>query len=176
MGNVAALFGEQRKEARILLVGLDKAGKTTVLYRLKQNTIIPTVSTAGFNMEVIEFRNTQMLMWDVGGGYNSRPYWHCYLQNVDAIVYVVDSADRDRLEEARDELERFLRNDIQKEVLLLIFANKQDLPQSMREMEIVKLLKLEKLDRHWMVQLCSTYTGEGLFEGLDWIVHHLNYN
>jgi small GTP-binding protein len=172
MGNVATLFGEQRKEARILLVGLDKAGKTTLMYRLKQNTIVPTVSTAGFNMEIIEFRNTQMLMWDVGGCYNCRPYWNCYLQNVSAIVYVIDSADRDRIEEARDELERFLRNDIQKEVLLLVLANKQDLLQSMSEMEIVKLLKLEGLDRRWMIQLCSAYTGEGLFEGLDWIVHH----
>ena len=97
-----ALFGS--KEVRILILGLDNAGKTTILYKLQNETDdeeIMTIPTIGFNVETLQYKNIKFQVWDLGGQTSIRPYWRCYYPNTDAIIFVVDSADKERLAVAR---------------------------------------------------------------------------
>lgn len=82
----------------------------------------------GFNVETVEYKNIQFTVWDVGGQDKIRPLWRHYFQNTQGIIFVVDSNDRDRIVEAREELQRMLNEDELRDALLLVFANKQDLP------------------------------------------------
>ncbi|CAL5419887.1 unnamed protein product [Camellia sinensis] len=117
-----------KKEMRILMVGLDAAGKTTILYKLKLGEIVATIPTIGFNVETVEYKDISFTVWDVGGQDKIRPLWRHYFQNTQGLVFVVDSNDRDRVVEARDELHRMLNEDELRDAVLLVFANKQDLP------------------------------------------------
>jgi small GTP-binding protein len=89
-----------------------------------------TVSHLGFNVETVEYKNIQFTVWDVGGQDKIRPLWRHYFQNTQGIIFVVDSNDRDRIVEAREELQRMLNEDELRDAILLVFANKQDLPVS----------------------------------------------
>jgi len=128
------LFG--KKDVRILMVGLDAAGKTTILYKLKLGEIVTTIPTIGFNVETVEYKNISFTVWDVGGQDKIRPLWRHYYQNTQGVIFVVDSNDRDRVGEARDELHRMLNEDELRESILLVFANKQDLPNAMPAAEV----------------------------------------
>merc|ERR1712153_79356 len=134
-----------KKEMRILMVGLDAAGKTTILYKLKLGEIVTTIPTIGFNVETVEYKNISFTVWDVGGQDKIRPLWRHYFQNSQGLIFVVDSNDRDRVDEARDELNRMLNEDELRESVLLVFANKQDLPHAMPAAEVADKLALHKL-------------------------------
>lgn len=114
----ANLFGN--KEMRILMVGLDAAGKTTILYKLKLGEIVTTIPTIGFNVETVEYKNISFTVWDVGGQDKIRPLWRYYFQNTQGIIFVVDSNDRDRIAEAREELQQMLNEDELRDALLLV--------------------------------------------------------
>ncbi|MXQ87266.1 hypothetical protein E5288_WYG007682 [Bos mutus] len=133
MGNVfeklfKSLFG--KKEMRILMVGLDAAGKTTILYKLKLGEIVTTIPTIGFNVETVEYKNISFTVWDVGGQDKIRPLWRHYFQNTQGLIFVVDSNDRERVNEAREELTRMLAEDELRDAVLLVFVNKQGAPCS----------------------------------------------
>merc|ERR1719314_9992 len=93
-----ALLGKQ--EVRILILGLDNAGKTTILYRLQVDEVVQTIPTIGFNVETVQYKNIKFQVWDLGGQTSIRPYWRCYYPNTQGIIYVVDSTDVDRLPDA----------------------------------------------------------------------------
>jgi len=157
-------------ETRLLMVGLDSVGKTTILYRLKLGEIVTTIPTIGFNVESMQYKSISFTCWDVGGKDKIRPLWRHYYQNTAAIVFVVDSNDRDRIGEARDELHRMLNEDELRDALLLVYANKQDLPNAMRVPEITDSLGLHALrQRGWFVQASCAAGGDGLYEGLEWL-------
>ncbi|QQK47056.1 ADP-ribosylation factor family-domain-containing protein [Penicillium digitatum] len=159
---------------RILMVGLDAAGKTTILYKLKLGEIVTTIPTIGFNVETVEYKNIQFTVWDVGGQDKIRPLWRHYFQNTQGIIFVVDSNDRDRVVEAREELQRMLNEDELRDALLLVFANKQDLPNAMSPAEITQQLGLQSLTRRaWFIQSTCATTGDGLYEGLEWLADAL---
>jgi len=163
-----------KKEMRILMVGLDAAGKTTILYKLKLGEIVTTIPTIGFNVETVEYKNIQFTVWDVGGQDKIRPLWRHYFQNTQGIIFVVDSNDRDRVVEAREELQRMLNEDELRDALLLVFANKQDLPNAMSPAEITQQLGLQSLTRRaWYIQSTCATTGDGLYEGLEWLADTL---
>ncbi|KAG9326089.1 hypothetical protein KVV02_002777 [Mortierella alpina] len=163
-----------KKEMRILMVGLDAAGKTTILYKLKLGEIVTTIPTIGFNVETVEYKNISFTVWDVGGQDKIRPLWRHYFQNTQGIIFVVDSNDRDRISEARDELQRMLNEDELREALLLVFANKQDLPNAMNAAEITDKLGLHALrQRQWYIQATCATSGDGLYEGLEWLSNNL---
>ncbi len=107
------------------MVGLDAAGKTTILYKLKLGENVRTVSTIGFNVETVEYKNINFTIWDIGGQDRIRPLWGYYYVNAQALIFVVDSNDRERVSEARDELHRILCEDELKDAILLVLANKQ---------------------------------------------------
>ncbi|KAH0595854.1 hypothetical protein MHUMG1_06402 [Metarhizium humberi] len=201
-----------KKEMRILMVGLDAAGKTTILYKLKLGEIVTTIPTIGkipptalgpvlsisllrctcllasrksssphchanspppfpgFNVETVEYKNIQFTVWDVGGQDKIRPLWRHYFQNTQGIIFVVDSNDRDRVVEAREELQRMLNEDELRDAILLVFANKQDLPNAMNAAEITDKLGLHSLrQRAWYIQSTCATSGDGLYEGLEWL-------
>lgn len=162
-------FGFSRP-TKILMVGLDAAGKTTVLYHLKLGELVNSIPTIGFNVETIKYKNLDMCVWDVGGQDKIRPLWKHGYEKSDAVIYVVDSNDPDRLAEARDELHKMLNADELRDARLLVLANKQDLPRSASPEKIVDALGLHSLrSRDWYLQPCSAARGEGLYEGLDWL-------
>ncbi|XP_048474907.1 ADP-ribosylation factor-like isoform X3 [Rhincodon typus] len=113
------------KEMRILMVGLDAAGKTTILYKLKLGEIVTTIPTIGFNVETVEYKNISFTVWDVGGQDKIRPLWRHYFQNTQGLIFVVDSNDKERMSEAREELMQMLGEDELHDAVLLVFANKQ---------------------------------------------------
>jgi len=160
---------------RILMVGLDAAGKTTVLYKLKLGEVVTTIPTIGFNVETVEYKNINFTVWDVGGQDKIRPLWRHYFQNTQGIIFVVDSNDRERVGEACEELGKMLNEDELRDAVLLIFANKQDLPNAMSVAEVTDKLGLHSMkQRKWYIQATCATSGDGLYEGLDWLSNTLS--
>jgi len=152
------------------MVGLDAAGKTTVLYKLKLGEVVTTIPTIGFNVESVQYKNINFTTWDIGGRGGLRALYRHYYQNTDALLFVVDSNDRERISEAKDELDKMLKSDELNEAPLLVFANKQDLPNAMSVAEVTDKLGLHMLrNRLWYIQSTSASSGDGLYEGLDWL-------
>jgi len=118
----------------------------------------------------VEYKNISFTVWDVGGQDKIRPLWRHYYQNTQGVIFVLDSNDRDRIEQAKEELTRMLAEDELREAALLVFANKQDLPNAMKVQETTERLGLNKLrNRQWYIQGTAATTGDGLYEGLDWL-------
>ncbi|XP_003382997.1 PREDICTED: ADP-ribosylation factor 4 [Amphimedon queenslandica] len=162
------LFGTE--SMRILMVGLDAAGKTTILYKLKLGEIVTTIPTIGFNVETVEYKNISFTVWDVGGQDKIRPLWRHYFVNTQGLIFVVDSNDRERVKEAKQELDAMLSEDELRDAVLLVFANKQDLPNAMSVSEITDALGLRDVkNRTWYIQSTCAVQGTGLYEGLDWL-------
>jgi len=159
-------------EARILVLGLDNAGKTTILKKMSDEDISHTAPTQGFNIKSLMHSDFKLNVWDIGGQKSIRPYWRNYYDQTDALVYVVDSADRRRIEETGVELGQLMEEEKLMHVPLLVFANKQDLMNAMAAEEISEGLNLASLprSRNWHIQGCSAKTGEGLQEGMEWLV------
>ncbi|KAI0497005.1 hypothetical protein KFK09_023331 [Dendrobium nobile] len=153
---LSSIFGN--REARILVLGLDNAGKTTILYRLQMGEVVSTIPTIGFNVETVQYNNIKLQVWDLGGQTSIRPYWRCYFPNTQAIIYVVDSSDTDRLVIAKEEFHAIL----------------EDLPGAVDDAAITEALELHKIkNRQWAIFKTSAIKGEGLFEGLDWLSNTL---
>mmetsp|Transcript_26011 Transcript_26011/g.36679 ORF Transcript_26011/g.36679 Transcript_26011/m.36679 type:complete len:186 (-) Transcript_26011:94-651(-) len=166
-----SLFGS--KEVRILILGLDNAGKTTILYRLQDDSdeAVQTIPTIGFNVETLQYKNIKFQVWDLGGQTSIRPYWRCYYPNTDAIIFVVDSADSERMNVAKGELEAMLQEEELADAVLLVFANKQDQKGALNAQQISDALGLPEVrNRQWSIQETSAIQGKGLFEGFDWLV------
>ncbi|CBZ52715.1 ADP-ribosylation factor domain-containing protein [Neospora caninum Liverpool] len=163
------------KEVRILILGLDNAGKTTILYRLHLNEVVETIPTIGFNVETVRYKNIEFQVWDLGGQTSVRPYWRCYFPNTNGIIYVVDSADRERISDAKHELLLILQEEELRGVALAVAANKQDLPNAMSEGEVSAALGLPSLrDRPWAIMRTSAVKGEGLEQAMDWLTDVLS--
>ncbi|PON74673.1 Small GTP-binding domain containing protein [Parasponia andersonii] len=160
---------------RIVMVGLDASGKTTILFKLKLGEVVTTVPTIGFNVEAIEYKDISFTVWDVGGQDKIRPLWKHYFQNTQGLIFVVDSNDKERILEARNELHRILTENELSNASLLVYANKKDLPNAMSVTEMTDKLGLHSLHhRHWYVQYTSATSGEGLYEGLDWLFNNIS--
>ncbi|CAC5365003.1 ARL3 [Mytilus coruscus] len=175
------------KELRILLLGLDNAGKTTILKSLASEDISHITPTQGFNIKSVQSPGFKLNVWDIGGQRRIRPYWKNYFENTDlliyvidsadqkrfeetSLIYVIDSADQKRFEETSLELTELLEEDKLMGAPLLVFANKQDLLSAAPADEVAKGLGLDAIrDRKWQIQACSALTNEGVKEGLDWI-------
>lgn len=157
---------------RILMVGLDNAGKTTVVMRINGEDTSSISPTLGFNIKTIEYKSYRLNIWDVGGQKTIRSYWRNYFEQTDGLVWVVDSSDLRRLDDCKEELHNLLKEERLSGSSLLILANKQDIQGALRPAEIAKVLNLEAMDnsRHWQIVGCSAFTGEGLLAGFDWLV------
>jgi len=163
------------KQMRVVMLGLDAAGKTTILYKLHIGEVLNTVPTLGFNVEQVEYKRINFTVWDVGGQDKVRPLWRHYFQSTDALIYVVDSLDKDRFERANAEFQTIIADPFMLNAEILIFANKQDLPGAVKPKELVDVFGLPRLPgrRSWHVQGSVATKGEGLYEGLDWLSNRL---
>merc|ERR1712224_158798 len=162
-------------DMRILMVGLDAAGKTTVLYNLKLGEVVTTMPTIGFNVEEVEYKNLNFTVWDIGGQDKIRKLWRYYYQGTDGAIFVVDSNDRDRIEDAREEMTKMLNEEEMRDAVVLVFANKQDLPNAMPAADVTENLCFQSmLNRQWFIQSACATTGDGLYEGLDWMSRTLS--
>ena len=151
------------------MLGLDAAGKTTILYKLKLGQVVSSVPTIGFNVENVEFEKVKFTVWDVGGQDKIRQLWKHYYQNTQALIYVVDSSDKERVDLARTQLQKMLAEDELKDAILLVLANKQDMG-IMSVSEVVERLGLHTLrGREWNIQGTCALTGDGLGEGFKWL-------
>lgn len=165
-----------KPQAQILMLGLDNAGKSTLLYKLKHDANVTTVPTIGFNVEMMDAvknrRNIALTVWDVGGQKGMREHWKSFHHDAAAVVFVVDSSDLERLEEARHELENTLRSEQLRGRPLVLVANKQDVNGSLTVTEITDKFNLKKLcpSRPWFVQPCSASTGYGVEEAFKRVV------
>ncbi|CAN0878896.1 ADP-ribosylation factor 1 [Linum grandiflorum] len=164
ISRIAKLFFPKSR-VRILMIGLDGSGKTTILYKLKIGETVTTTPTIGFNVETVQYKNVSFSVWDVGGQHKIRGLWRHYFHDVEGLVFVVDCNDRERIPEARNELHRVLSDVELRDSALLVFANKQDFPGTMTASEIAHKLGLHSL----FVQCSSATSGEGLYEGLNWL-------
>ncbi|KAF7588161.1 hypothetical protein BBP40_006098 [Aspergillus hancockii] len=197
-GQVSKLMGKifGTKEMRILMLGLDAAGKTTILYKLKlTNQEVTTIPTVGFNVESVTYKNVKFNVWDVGGQDKIRPLWRHYysgtaitiysdfmaLANLigipigtQGLIFVVDSSDTARMEEARSELHKIINDREMKDALLLVFANKQDVQGHLSPEDVTNALQLNKLkDKLWYVAPSVATEGTGIFEGLAWLSNNV---
>ncbi|XDV51198.1 hypothetical protein PO909_020123 [Leuciscus waleckii] len=164
-----------KKQIRLLMVGLDAAGKTTVLYKLKLGEVVTTIPTIGFNVETVDYNNISFTVWDVGGQTKIRGLWKYYYQYTEGLIFVVDTSDHDRIETAAEELKMMLEEDEMRDAVLLVLANKQDLPKAMTVSELTDRLGLHTLrGRQWFVQATCAVQGSGLYEGLDWLSDQLS--
>ena len=163
------------QEARLLVLGLDNSGKTTILKKLSDEDISQIMPTQGFNIKSLMHDGFKLNVWDIGGQKSIRPYWRNYYDQTDALIYVIDSADRRRMEETGVELQQLLDEEKLASVPLLIMANKQDLLNAMSPDEISAELNLNQLrDRTWQILPCSARTGDGLQESMEWLVEQIN--
>mmetsp|Transcript_32266 Transcript_32266/g.55773 ORF Transcript_32266/g.55773 Transcript_32266/m.55773 type:complete len:179 (+) Transcript_32266:38-574(+) len=168
-----SLFGHSKlKEMNVLMVGMDAAGKTTILYKLRPwgkevKALIPTI---GFNIETLEYGMFNFTVWDEGGNRRHPSRLLPYYQATQALIFVIDSVDPDNLGEAVGELQRLLNDEALRDVPLLVWANKSDLPNTMSLAEITDELGLSAIRmRNWNILRCCALTGEGLQEGLEWL-------
>mmetsp|Transcript_1949 Transcript_1949/g.4340 ORF Transcript_1949/g.4340 Transcript_1949/m.4340 type:complete len:184 (+) Transcript_1949:38-589(+) len=169
---VAKLFS--RREMRCNILGLDAAGKTTILYRLKLGEVIMTIPTIGFIAETVRVGNTQITAWDVGGGDKIKLLWRHYFENTHGLIYVVDASDRERLQETTDAFFNLINEEEVRDVSILILANKSDLPNAMRVGEVADRMNLNSINpRRWHIAAVSATTGDGLLGAMEWLANSI---
>jgi ADP-ribosylation factor-like protein 2 len=162
----------KEKSMRVLILGLDNAGKSSVVKTFLGESIDSISPTLGFNIITLAFDDYKLNCWDIGGQKSLRSYWRNYFEQTDALIWVVDSADTDRLAMCRAELDALLGEEKLAGASLLVLANKQDLDGALPLRSIEQRLQLTSIvNRHWRVEACSARTGAGLRDGVSWLVH-----
>ena len=163
-----------KKEAKVLMLGLDSAGKTTILYQLKLGLTLETIPTMGFVYEKIQHKKFVLNVWDVAGQDTLRPLWRQYFQGTKAVIFVVDSGDEARLDLAKQELHGILRDDTIQDAILVLVANKIDLGIMTKD-EVEARMDLGRFHGRNMKSfgVCGT-TGEGLVEMMEWMGNNIS--
>jgi len=166
-----------RKETKVLILGLDNAGKSTILYRITMGSVVASAPTVGSNHEIYDYKGVRFGLIDIGGQTSLRSSWGQYFAGTAAIILVIDSSDSTRLPLAKAELQKLVVDEELRTSLLLVLANKQDLPVAegrLTPAQVSEALGLTDLrEREWQIMGCSALTGIGLFEGMDWLVGKL---
>ncbi|GAA6056599.1 hypothetical protein JCM3770_006660 [Rhodotorula araucariae] len=147
----------KERQVRVLMLGLDNAGKTTICKAILGEDVDEVSPTLGFNIRTIIHQGYNLNVWDIGGQTSLRPYWRNYFEQTDAVVWVVDSSDRARMRDCKRELHDLLLEERLMGASLLVFANKQDIANAMTVDEISEALELPALtsSHHWSIQPCS---------------------
>ena len=166
-------FSRSRNNFKIIILGIQNAGKTTILYRLAIGQLIKTTPTIGSNVEEISYNNIKLQAWDLGGQESTRSLWNVYYVNTDAIIYVIDTHD-ENYDDSKSQFYKLLENETLKNAVILIYANKQDLPGAKNVADIIQIYGLDTIKDHiWHIQPCSAQTGEGLITGMKWLSDQL---
>ncbi|KAJ3195887.1 hypothetical protein HK101_010719 [Irineochytrium annulatum] len=177
MGGLLSALKPKRfgnRQVRILLLGLNGAGKTSILYQIKLHDVVDTIPTIGFNSETVRYKNLTLQMYDCGGQDSIRPLWRHYFAGCNGLVFVVDSKDAQRFDEARTELHKVLETPDMAGVPVVIIANKQDLPGAHPPDDLIRSLRLNSLNtKKWKVIPGCAKTGDGLQNALQWLSENM---
>lgn len=179
MGLLTVIRKDKIKEKciRTLVLGLDNAGKSTIVKRIIKEDVMEVSPTFGFEIKTTTYHEFKIDLWDVGGQKSIRPYWQNCFEQTDAVIWVIDSTDIERLETSCQELFRTMSQSRLVSIPLLIFANKQDLPTAATKEEIETFLSLSRLKKNKsFVSKVSAYLGKGIEEGLNWLVNEIKEN
>lgn len=171
MGSWFSKIFKKSPDMRVLLLGLDSAGKTTTLYALKTGKVTETVPTIGFNVESVKHGNISFDIWDVGGQDRLRPLWRQYYAGTSGIIFVVDSNDTSRFELAKNELHYLMKEVELQYAILVVIANKQDLPKAVKPDKLKTILELDKLNRENEIfaAVANNPKDKGIRNALDWL-------
>ena len=164
-------FKKFSKDPNLLILGLDNAGKTTLLHNLSQEKVKNTEPTKGVNIKTIIQPGFTLNVWDIGGQKEIRQYWSAYYENADAIIFVVDGSDGERISECNDQLKELMKEEQLQKLPLLVYANKSDLQTCLGADEIIEKLEMDNItERDWSLYACSALKGTGINEGLKWLL------
>lgn len=165
----------KEKQIRLLILGLDNSGKTTVVKSILDEDVNKISPTLGFTINTLKYKDYTVNMWDIGGQTTIRSYWRNYFEQTDGVIWVVDSSDKLRLKDCKEELHNLLKQDKLSGSTLLVLCNKQDIDGALSINEIMEVLDLESITtRHWMILGCSALKSEGVEKGIDWIISDIN--
>lgn len=173
-------FSRRKRQVRLLIAGIDAAGKTTVLHVLKSSSAAAkphrkhatpphTVPTIDFNVATTTHNKIAFDVWDVGGQDSLRPLWRHYFSGTQGLIYVVDTNDTQRVAKAAEELHTMLVNDEMAHAVVLILANKTDLPRSLSTDQLAAEMGLDRIVHRYRIQRACATSGEGIWEGMDWL-------
>jgi GTP-binding protein SAR1 len=177
-------LGLSSKDARILFLGLDNAGKTTLLHMLRDNKVEVHEPTRHACAEELMIGNIRFKTFDLGGHFAARRLWKEYFVKVDGVVFLVDAAARARFPESSRELSQLLLQEELADVPFLVLGNKIDIPGSASEMELRESLNLNRTtgkdnvcgegQRAIEVFMCSIVEKTGFPQGFQWLSKQLN--
>ena len=174
LSKILEFFTKNRNDFKIIILGVQNAGKTTILYRLSLGQLIKTTPTIGSNVEELTYDNVKIQAWDLGGQETTRSVWDVYFMNTDGVIYVIDSQSDEFFEESKSEFHKLLKNHNLKNSVILIFANKQDLPGAKSVNKLIEGYEFNKIKNHlWHIQGCSAIKGDGLNDGIKWLSEQL---
>ena len=163
---------QRERDVRVLILGLDNAGKTTVSRRLNGQPINDVAPTLSFNIVTLEHQGLRLNMWDIGGQKSLRPFWRNYFEETDAIIWVVDSTALFRLQEVKEELMHVAGDERMLGASILVLANKADIaPPDLPALEA--LIAPLRSSHHCELVACSAVTGEGLAQAMNWLVQDI---
>ena len=176
LSKIIEFFSKSRNNFKIIILGIQNAGKTTILYQLSLGQLVKTTPTIGSNVEELTYNNVKFQAWDLGGQESTRSVWDVYYMNTDAVVYVIDSSDDEYLEESKSQFHKLIAHPTLKNATILIFANKQDLQGAKDMNKLIQEYEFFKIKEHiWHIQACSALKGEGLVTGIKWLSEQLVY-
>ena len=176
ISKIIDFFTKNRNNFKIIILGMQNAGKTTILYRLSLGQYVKTTPTIGSNVEELTYNNVKFQAWDLGGQESTRSVWDVYYMNTDAVVFVIDSQDDEYFEDGKLEFQKLLTNPNLRNSIILIFANKQDLPEAKTIDKLIEDYELNNIKNHvWYIQPCSAVKGDGLINGIKWLSEQLVY-
>ena len=174
LSKIIEFFTKSRNNFKIIILGMQNAGKTTILYRLSLGQLVKTTPTIGSNVEELTYNNVKFQAWDLGGQESTRSVWDVYYMNTDAVVYVIDSQDEEYHEESKIQFHKLINHPTLKNATILIFANKQDLKDVKSVNQLIQDYELDKIKDHvWHIEPCSAIKGEGLVNGIKWLSEQL---
>ncbi|MES1913745.1 MAG: hypothetical protein MHM6MM_005907 [Cercozoa sp. M6MM] len=176
-GRFSRLFRRKQPKLRILLLGLDSAGKTTILFQLKMGEPTHTVPTLGFNVETVTTQTASgkltVNIWDVGGQDKLRPLWRHYYAGTSGVIFVVDSNDTERVELAKQEMHFLMQERELANACICVIANKQDLATALSPEELAQRLDLASIKHTNTIMPAVATEGTGLQDAMDWLAAEL---
>lgn len=168
-------FWFNSKQYRIIMIGLDNAGKTQILYKLKLGDTITTIPTVGFNVETVSYKWVNLVVWDIGGQDKLRTLWRHYYEGLNGLIFVIDASDRERIREAIESLSTELVQPQMQKAPILILANKQDIEGAISAEELTDVLHtlFKGHDRNFKVFETVATKDIGIIQGIDWLFNEL---
>lgn len=166
---VLSYLGIWQKKAKVLLIGLDNSGKTSLLHFLKYNKLSCHGPTNHPTSEQVKIFNITFNVFDVGGHNAVRKLWKNYTHGVDCVIFIIDASDVYRIDDVKKELYSFLSDDNIKNIPILILGNKIDINPSFKHNELEQILSIDKNNDKIKLFMCSLFLRINIKQSLEWL-------